>query len=144
MIGREPYLSAAVALIAESGCTVRKWRRGTSGVAYTASEDWGIEVPEPRGPVSFATFAHEVGHQLLHRRNGDASRWLEECEAWEFALAQFDRFELPGKIKAQNDAATSLARAAAKAIRRSNRRDMLVAEIRARYPAWVVIEEIAC
>lgn len=112
-----PYERAADELLRESGCVVRRWRSSTTGVAFTREEDWGIEAPEPRGPVSFATFAHEIAHQVLHRRNS-APRWLEEIEAWEYALAQFERFELRGVERARADAVKCLLYAARKASRR--------------------------
>lgn len=148
MNGREPYLSAARALLDETGCTVRRWRRGTTGVALLSDPDWAIEVPEPRGPVSYGTFAHEVAHQMLHRPERRTMRrphrWLEELEAWEWALATFERFGLPGVDQAQADAAKSLAYAADKAVH-SRKRDPervagVVAEIVARYPEWALAE----
>ena len=117
MARHEPYERAAAALVAASGVTVRKYRSGTTGRAYTNADDWGIDVPRPRGPISFATFAHEVAHQLLHRSNS-APRWLEEVEAWEFALAQFERFELRGVERARLDAAACVRYAVWKALRR--------------------------
>lgn len=111
------YEEAARVLLQESGCTVRKWRKSNTGTAYTASDDWGIETPRPRGQASFAVLAHEVGHQLLHRRNSK-QRWLEEVEAWEYALAQFDRFGLAGREKAEATAARCLDYAVTKALRR--------------------------
>jgi hypothetical protein len=134
MTHRDQFEQAAARLLAESGCTVRRWRSGNSGAAWTEDADWGIEVPEPRGPVSFGTFAHEVGHQMLHR-NGSAARWLEEIEAWEYALAQFDRFELPGRERTQADAAKCLRYAAAKAERRCA--PSTAQRILDRMPAWV-------
>lgn len=129
-----PYQEAAEVLLKESGCTVRKWRQNTTGTAYTKSPDWGIEVPRPRGPISFATFAHEVGHQMLHRFNS-TPRWLEELEAWEYALEQFDRFWLVGKEKARLDAAKCLVWAAAKANKRAS--PETAQAILDRYPEWV-------
>lgn len=143
MNGREPFLSAAGVLLRESGCTVRKWNKKPVGRAYTREDDWGIEVPEPRGPISFGTFAHEIGHQLLHRFNSDP-RWLEEVEAWEYALAQFERFDLPGVEECRRDAGLSLVYAAAKAERRSNDPRALMAQIRERYPEWVWELGIGC
>lgn len=134
--GRPPWAAAAERLIRDSGCCVLQWRKRNSGMALTDSDWWYIEVPPPRGPVSFGTFAHEVGHQLLHR-TGRRPRWLEEVEAWEYALGQWPRFGLPGYATAQADAAASLAYAAAKAIKRSNAPIALAAKIRVRYPAWV-------
>ena len=112
-----PYEEAARVLLAESGCNVRKWRTSNTGTAYTRSDDWGIETPRPRGQASFAVLAHEVGHQLLHRFNGK-QRWLEEVEAWEYALRQFDRFGLAGREQAEVTACRCVAYAVSKALRR--------------------------
>ena len=136
MPSTNPYEIAAETLLRETGCTVRTWRKRNTGRAHTSARDWGIDVPRPRGPISFATFAHEVGHQLLHRSNGSYPRWLEELEAWEYALAQFDRFNLVGRDKAQTDAAESLAYAANKAIRRRASAET-AQRILDRYPDWV-------
>jgi hypothetical protein len=78
-----------------------------------------------------------VGHQLLHRFNSKA-RWLEELEAWEYALDQFDRFGLEGKEKARADAAKCLVWAAHKAERRCS--PETAQEILDRYPDWVWAE----
>jgi hypothetical protein len=129
------YRAAADVLIRESGVTVRKWRKGSNGTAYTKSDDWGIESPEPNGSVSFAVFAHEVGHQCLHRRNS-TPRWQEEIEADEFALAQFERFDLAGIEQARAFAARCLAYSFSKAIRRSPR---LAGVIASEYPEWMAL-----
>lgn len=140
MPGREPYRSAAETLLRESGCTIRKWRkRPRSGSAYTRADDWGIEVPEPRGAISFGTFAHEIGHQLLHR-DKHRPRWLEEVEAWEYALAQFERFALPGVEKVRDDAAKCLVYTAAKANRRASAQTARA--ILERFPEWVWEAEV--
>ncbi len=112
------YLLAGAELLRESGCTVRKYRTSNSGRAFTYSDDWGIEAPEPRGPVSFYVFAHEIAHHMLHRGNGNYPRWLEEIEADEYALAQFARFDLDGYIKARDRAAGYLCYSLWKAARR--------------------------
>jgi hypothetical protein len=89
--GREPWRSATAALVDEHGLTVRRWRSSTTGCAYIDIPE--IEGPEPRGRVSFAVLAHEVGHKALaHGRS--KPRWQEEVEAWDYALAQFERFDL--------------------------------------------------
>lgn len=129
------YPAAAHLLLRETGCTVRRFRKSNTGIAYTNDDDWGIEVPTPRGPISFGTFAHEVGHQVLHR-HGARPRWLEELEAWEYALAQFERFQLPGVDQARDDAAKSLVYAAVKAHRRQLSAENLALML-ARYPDWV-------
>ena len=126
-----PYEIAAAVLIRESGCTVREYRKGNSGRAYTA-DDWGIDVPRPRGPISFGTFAHEVAHQLLHRY-GSRQRWVEEVEAEEFAIKCFDRFDLDGRERYEQNATRHLAGSFMKAVRRSGR---LAAVIKEKYPEW--------
>lgn len=128
------YEEAANALLRETGCTVRKWRKNNTGTAYTKSADWGIEAPRPREPISFVVFAHEVGHQDMHRHNS-APRWLEEIEAWEYALAQFDRFELDGRDKAEAQGAASLRYAAHKASLRCSAKTANA--ILDRMPDWV-------
>ena len=130
-----PYREAGDVLLRESGCTVRKWRTSNTGRAGTSSRDWWIEAPEPRGPISFGVFAHEIGHQMLHRQNGRTPRWLEEVEAWEYALAQFERFGLAGIERSRRDAADSLVYAAHKANRRAT--PETAQAILDRYPDWV-------
>ena len=116
------YEQAARILLAESGCNVRKWRKANTGTAYTASEDWGIETPRPRGQASFAVLAHEVGHQLLHRHSSK-QRWLEEVEAWEYALDQFERFGLAGRERAEVTADRCIAYVVTKSLRRRASRE---------------------
>ena len=130
-----PYEEAAALLVRESGVTIRKYRKAMTGIAYVNDEDWGIEAPEPRGPVSFAVFAHEVGHQLLHRTR-NRPRWQEEIEAWEYAIHQFDRLGLDGRGLAFSRAALGVRWAIVKALKRSPRRDALAADIIRQHPQW--------
>ncbi len=130
-----PFEIAAAALLATSGCTVRLYRSSNTGTAYTDAGDWGIEVPEPRGPVSFGTFAHEVGHQLLHRPDSGARRvprWLEEVDAESFALECFDRFALRGRDRYEQNVTRHLYRSFFKALRAGASE----AAIRAAAPMW--------
>lgn len=136
MTQRQQYEAAAAVLVRESGVTVRKTRKRSSGVAMTASDDWGIEAPAPTGPIGFAVFAHEVAHQVLHR-HGSRPRWLEEIEAWEYALEQFVRFELPHVERARAKAARSLRYAAGKAARRCSPKTARA--IVDRMPAWAFV-----
>lgn len=92
--GKEPFLTAAQTLLDETGCEIKLYRKECSGFAYTTSPEWWIVVPRPTTPERFGTFAHEVGHQVLHRFNSKP-RWLEEIEAWEYAVEQIERFGLP-------------------------------------------------
>lgn len=132
MTQREMFQRAAETLLRESGCIVRKWRTTRTGVADVKNAAWEIEVPEPRGPISFGVFAHEVGHQMLHRGR-NLPRFVEEVEAEEYALAQFDRFELPGRGKYEKHAARHVGYSFVKAIRRSK---ILARVIFEAYPEW--------
>ena len=127
------FRQTADVLLRQSGCTVGRVRRNMTGLAYTGSDDWRIEAPDPRGPVSFGVFAHEIAHHMLHR-GSSKPRWLEEIEAWEWALEQFDRFALPGRENAERHAVRSLEYAARKAERRA--KPETAERMRARY-AWV-------
>lgn len=144
MNGREPWLSAAATILSESGCVVRKWRTASTGVADLRSGTWEIECPEPRGAISYATLAHEVAHQLLHRReNGRprVQRWQEELEAWIWSLDTFERFELPGLDKARADALSCMDYAVGKALRRVKdplKRQQLAQRIVKTLPEWML------
>lgn len=120
-------------LIKESGVTVRRWRNTNSGVAYTGADDWGVEIPIPKGPVTFCMAAHEIGHQLKHRGNGKTPRWVEEVEAWEYALAMLERFELPGRPRAVKRATRGVDYAFRKALKRG----VPLQAIIDRFPDWV-------
>lgn len=126
------YEIAASALLSRERVVVRRWRTSTTGLAHY---DGTITAPRARGAISFATLAHEVGHVVLahvgpaRRRQ---PRYVEEVEAWEYALACFERFELDGYERAYVDAARCLAYAFSKAIRRGASLDA----IRERYPSW--------
>jgi hypothetical protein len=131
------YRDAADALVRESGVTIKRVRSSNSGGAYTRSDGWEIEAPDPRGPISFGVFAHEVGHQMLHR-GARKPRWIQEVEAEEWALAQFDRFDLDGKERYRLRAARNVGWSFAKAIRRNR---LLTKTIVATYPEWWVLAE---
>ena len=131
------WQAAADTLLRESGASVTKYRRSMSGVAFTGplterGSKVEIEAPEPKGPISFAIFAHEIGHQVLHRDNGRTPRWKEEVEAWEFALKAVQRFDLPGYERVEARAARSIAYA----FRKARRRGVEVDTIKNAYPVW--------
>jgi hypothetical protein len=129
--GTEPWRSAAQTLLDETDCSIHKWRSNMTGISYSYADE--IEAPRPKSAISFAIFAHEIGHQRLHRRNGKYPRWREEVEAWDFALDQFARFDLKGRNKARQRAVRSIAYAFGKATRRGA--DPM--EIKRTYPNWV-------
>ena len=123
-------------LVKESGVTVRQWRNHDSGAAYCEDDDWGVEIPIPKGPVTFCTAAHEIGHQLMHRKERRAvkePRWVEEVEAWEYALVQLERFELPGYDRAMRSVVKSIDYAFGKA----RRRGVPLEVIEEKFPEWI-------
>jgi hypothetical protein len=145
--GREPYATAAATLLTFVGCTVR-WRSSNSGYAmvvgpddipegwaarpgYFTRQHWLVLTPEPRGPVSFSTLAHEVGHHdlghLVKGRDGRRKypRWRQETEAWLYAFDAFERFGLPGVERARKSAEPHLANAFLRALKRTSSPDRL-------------------
>jgi hypothetical protein len=70
---------------------VRKWRKSSSGVAWTVRYIQSgrvvrlIESPYPRGPMSCAIFLHEVGHHAIGL-GVYRPRCLEEYHVWVWAL----------------------------------------------------------
>ena len=124
------YQEAADALLERyPAVKVVKLRSGMSGHAYP---DGTIEAPEPVGAVSFAIFAHEVAHIALNHFHGKLKRWEEETDAWEWALKQFDTYQLPGVERAELRAHRFIAYSYSKAIRRG----VLRGTIEERYPSW--------
>lgn len=140
--GREPYLSAAATLLRESGCTILRWRSNLTGYAAIEDDDWSIVTPRPSTASSFGVFAHEVGHHMLHRERRSSSRWLEEIEAWQFAVDQFTRFELPGYDELVKRANNGVRYALRKALRRSKAPGRLAVRMRAALPPWVPAESL--
>lgn len=73
------------------GVRVRKWRKSSSGVAWTIRYIQSgkivklIESPYPRGPMSCAIFLHEIGHHAIGL-GVYRPRCLEEYHVWMWAL----------------------------------------------------------
>ena len=88
---QERYDALVEEMKVNHGLRVRKWRKSSSGVAWTIRYIRSgrivklIESPYPRGPMSCAIFLHEVGHHViglgLYR-----PRCLEEYHVWIWAL----------------------------------------------------------
>lgn len=84
------YEQVAREMLTKYNIRVRKWRSGTSGIAWYVEYRDGsiqrlIESPRPRGPMSMAVFLHEIGHHAIGF-NVYKPRCLEEFHAWEFSL----------------------------------------------------------
>lgn len=131
-----PFWQPAFILLKESGCTCR-WRNGLTGRAFTSSSDWLIETPPPTTARRFSVFAHEVGHQVLHR-GSKLPRWLEEVQAWDFALDAFKRFDLDDLawLAAYEEAIPSLRYSFKKALRLGVAPSVIYADPEANY--WAV------
>ena len=111
------YELAGNQLLEQYGITVKTIRRTMSGSAYL--EDKVISAPAPKQALSFAIFAHEVGHIA----NGEISpRWLEELRAWQFSLDCFRQFDLTIPRKVRQRMKYSVAFALAKALNRNMKR----------------------
>jgi len=101
---------------------VRKWRSGTTGVAWQVFYRDGsvsrlIESPRPRGPVSAAVFLHEIGHHAIGFDTYKV-RCVEELHAWRFALAEMARWQIPITARVRARVRDSLRYAIDKATRR--------------------------
>jgi len=108
------YELAGQQLLNQHNITVKTVRKSMSGVAYI--EDKTISAPAPRQSLSFAIFAHEVGHIA----NGEISpRWLEELRAWQFSLDCFRQFNFTISKEVRQRMKYSLTFALAKALNRN-------------------------
>lgn len=126
------YEEAAAALIATSGIHVAKYRSSMTGCARIRDGQREIEIPRVRGAVSFGVLAHEIGHHVLGHVERRQPRWIEEVEAWEFALKAVQKLDLPGYDRVYRDALKSIEQQFYRALRRGVKPDT-IAE---RFPAW--------
>jgi len=113
------------------GLRVKRWRTGTTGVAYELRtsgrrggpdrlERW-IEAPYPKGPVSCAVFLHEVGHHAIGL-GAVSPRCLEEYHAWRWATEGLAAAGIPIGASVERRMREGLEYAVAKAMRRGLRR----------------------
>lgn len=121
----ERYLRMEREMLARFGVRVRKWRSGTSGVAWEVHYESGrvsrlIESPRPRGPVSAAVFLHEIGHHAIGFTRYKL-RCLEEYHAWRFSLEQMEAWDLHVTDRVRARVRDSLSYAVDKARRRGLR-----------------------
>lgn len=119
------YESIARDMLARYGIKVRKWRSGTSGLAWEIRYTDGsvkrfLESPRPKGPMSMAVFLHEVGHHAVGFRVYKP-RCLEEYHVWVWALQQMEAHGLTVTDSVRRRMHNSLVYAVAKARRRGLR-----------------------
>ncbi|KAA0212764.1 MAG: hypothetical protein DYG94_13790 [Leptolyngbya sp. PLA3] len=118
----ERYQRMQKQMLSRHGVRVRKWRSGTSGVAWQVYYHDGtiarlIESPRPRGPMSAAVFLHEIGHHAIGFETY-RPRCLEELHAWRFALDEMDEWGIVVTRGVRKRVHESLAYAVSKALRR--------------------------
>jgi hypothetical protein len=78
-------------------------------------------VPAPLDPLSFGVVAHEVAHQVLHRKPRRIPVWRRELEAEDYALDRFAEFGLPGADEFRRSATVHLERCFQRALDRGAR-----------------------
>ncbi len=94
---KNKFEQAGEVLLRENNAKLVRVRRTMSGVAYrhtTAVEGkWEFASPLPKTAISFAVFAHEVGHiHQFQTQEKTKPRWKEEYDAEMFAIACFKHF----------------------------------------------------
>jgi hypothetical protein len=119
------YATMEREMLRRYGVRVRKWRSGTTGVAWQILYRDGttsrlIESPRPRGPVSAAVFLHEIGHHAIGF-NRYRPRCLEEYHAWRFSLDEMERWGIHITDRVRTRVCESLQYAIDKAKRRGLR-----------------------
>jgi hypothetical protein len=108
------------------GFRVRKWRKSSSGVAWTIRYVQSgkivklIESPYPRGPMSCAIFLHEVGHHAIGL-GVYRPRCLEEYHVWMWALREMRERGFNVTEGVERRVERSMRYAVAKAVRRGLR-----------------------
>jgi hypothetical protein len=119
---RQRYGDLVVEMKRTYGVRVRKWRKSTSGVAWTIRYLDGrtvklVESPYPRGPMSCAVFLHEIGHHAIGL-GAYRPRCLEEYHVWRWALHMMQErgFEVTQAVRDRME--RSMRYAVAKARRR--------------------------
>lgn len=122
---RERYDELVLAMKAQYGLRVCKWRSSTSGCAWEVHYADGtiarlIESPYPTGPMSCAVFLHEVGHHAIGLETYRV-RCVEEYHAWAWSLATMRAWEFNVTAAVERRVFESLAYAVRKAKRRGMR-----------------------
>ncbi|MBC24053.1 MAG: hypothetical protein CMJ32_09095 [Phycisphaerae bacterium] len=120
------YASLVDRMKQEHSIRVVRWRKSTSGCAWTVTYINGrssrlIEAPYPRGPISCAVFLHEVGHHAIGIGRY-RPRCLEEYHAWKWAIDRMHAEGLNVTDSVRNRMHDALHYAVRKAVRRGIKR----------------------
>jgi len=113
----------ARSILAAHPVRVVRWRRNLSGVAWHVTRngkvETRIEAPRPRTPLSFAIFAHEIGHHLQRAEQASwPSRMEQEDDAWQRAFALMRAHGVPVTERVERRYVEAMRYALAKALRR--------------------------
>ena len=92
-----------------------KINKGLYGCVYAKNSN--IEIPNPKTEKSFAICLHEIGHKVLGH-NKRKKRFIEEFEAWNYALNIFRILKIPIKNNVRQRYKRSIRYAIDKAVRR--------------------------
>ncbi|QOJ00757.1 MAG: hypothetical protein HRU70_09730 [Phycisphaeraceae bacterium] len=119
---QERYDAMVAEMLSAYGVKVRKWRKGSSGVARETRYSDGtvrrtLESPRPTGPMSAAIFLHEIGHHAIGF-GVHSPRCLEEYHAWAFAVREMEARGLNVTEAVRRRVRRSLEYAVRKAVRR--------------------------
>ncbi|MBI4308182.1 MAG: hypothetical protein HY684_05185 [Chloroflexi bacterium] len=124
MVTRPDLESLARSILAIHPVRVVRWRKSLSGVAWHITKNGSlvetrIETPRPHTPLSFAIFAHELGHHLQRvERASWPSRMEQEYDAWQRAFALMRQHGVPITEKVERRYVQAMRYALAKALRR--------------------------
>jgi len=106
---------------------VTKINKGMYGCVYRNNHN--IEIPNPKTEKSFAICLHEIGHKVLKHNKGK-KRFIEEFEAWNYALNVFRILEIPIKNNVRNRYKKSIRYSISKAVRRGLNPKKIPSEIK--------------
>ena len=110
------YKELVKCLLSIYNLNVIKINDSMRGSAYRDNNN--IEIPNPKTDKSLSICLHEVGHKVLnHKRNGK-KRFIEEFEAWNYALNIFRVLEIPIRKGLRNKYKRSINYSINKALRR--------------------------
>ncbi len=110
------YKELVKCLLSIYNLNVTKINKGMNGTAYRDNNN--IEIPHPKTDKSLSICLHEIGHKVLHHKRSSKKRFIEEYEAWNYALNIFRILEIPIRKGLRNKYKRSLRYAVNKALRR--------------------------
>lgn len=102
-------------LMKENNIKLKGYKTNLTGVAYP--DERSIIIPKPTTKLRLSICLHEVGHIVLNHNN-KKKRYIEEKEAWDFALNYMKKEKIPITKKVRIRRKESINYAIGKAMRR--------------------------